>query len=141
MPFFALFRAVSGAANDPLNNNVLNDPPTNGGSRAGKFQAGAQDFMMRAFLRYCVDGIEFSPSFICDLVVSTAYLMVTTYLYVASAHSAPSTAQVIFIAVVVLVAQASKVALMFSLVRDRLSTANPLISQAKITPSWPSFRP
>lgn len=73
--------------------------------------------MIGAFLRYCVDEIEFSPSFICDLLVSIAYLTVTTYLYVASAHRAPSTEAVVFIAVVVLVAQASKVALMFSLVR------------------------
>jgi protein-S-isoprenylcysteine O-methyltransferase Ste14 len=93
-------------------------PANKTGSRtAGKCQADAQEFIMRTFLRYCIDEIEFSPSFICDLVVSIAYLVVTTYLYVASAHSAPSTAAVIFIAVVVLAAQATKVALMFSLVR------------------------
>ncbi len=72
---------------------------------------------MGAFLRYCVDEIEFSPSFICDLIVSTAYVAVTAYLYDASAHDAPSAGVIIFIAVVVLEAQAAKVALMFSLVR------------------------
>jgi protein-S-isoprenylcysteine O-methyltransferase Ste14 len=72
---------------------------------------------MGAFLRYCVDEIEFSPSFICDLIVSTAYVAVTAYLFDASAHEAPSAGVIIFIAVVVLEAQAAKVALMFSLVR------------------------
>ncbi len=72
---------------------------------------------MGAFLRYCADKIEFSPSFICDLVVSIAYIAVTTLLYVASAYTAPSTEAVIFIAVIVLEAQATKVALMFSLDR------------------------
>lgn len=70
-----------------------------------------------AALRYHFGEIEFSPSFICDFVVSTAYLLVTTYLYVASAFTAPSTEAMIFIAVIVLEAQATKVALMFSLVR------------------------
>jgi protein-S-isoprenylcysteine O-methyltransferase Ste14 len=71
---------------------------------------------MAAF-RYHFGEIEFSPSFICDLVVSTAYLLVTTYLYLASRFTAPSTEAMIFIAVIVLEAQAVKVALMFSLVR------------------------
>jgi protein-S-isoprenylcysteine O-methyltransferase Ste14 len=61
--------------------------------------------------------IEFSPSFVCDLTVSLAYVLVTAYLFVASAHTAPSTEAVIFIAVIVLEAQATKVALMFSLDR------------------------
>jgi protein-S-isoprenylcysteine O-methyltransferase Ste14 len=61
--------------------------------------------------------VEFSPSFVCDLVVSLAYVLLTAYLFVASAHTAPSTEAVIFIAVIVLEAQATKVALMFSLDR------------------------
>jgi protein-S-isoprenylcysteine O-methyltransferase Ste14 len=72
-------------------------------------------FMIGGFLRYCIEKIEFSPSFISDLVINTAYVLVTAYLYVASAHVAPSTEAVIFIAVIVLEAQAVKVVLMFSL--------------------------
>lgn len=72
---------------------------------------------MGAFLRHCFGEIEFSPSFICDLVINTAYVAVTAYLFDASAHEAPSAGVIIFIAVVVLEAQAAKVALMFSLVR------------------------
>jgi protein-S-isoprenylcysteine O-methyltransferase Ste14 len=73
--------------------------------------------MMVAFLRYCAGKIEFSPSFISDCAVSSAYVLVTAFLYVASAHTAPTTEAVIFIAVIVLEAQATKVALMFSLDR------------------------
>jgi protein-S-isoprenylcysteine O-methyltransferase Ste14 len=72
---------------------------------------------MVAFLRYCADKIEFSPSFRSDCAVSFAYVLVTAFLYVASAHAAPTTEAVIFIAVIVLEAQAIKVALMFSLDR------------------------
>jgi len=72
---------------------------------------------MGAWLRYCADKIEFSPSFVCDLSISLVYVLATAYLFVASAHTAPSTEAVIFIAVIVLEAQATKVALMFSLDR------------------------
>jgi protein-S-isoprenylcysteine O-methyltransferase Ste14 len=73
--------------------------------------------MMNAFRRYCADQIEFSPSFISDCAISFVYVLVTAFLYVASAHKAPTTEAVIFIAVIVLEAQATKVALMFSLDR------------------------
>ena len=73
--------------------------------------------MMVAFLRYCFGKIEFSPSFISDCAISFAYVLVTAFLYVASAHTAPTTEAVIFISVIVLEAQATKVALMFSLNR------------------------
>ena len=66
-------------------------------------------------LRYHAGQIEFSPSFISDLAISLAYVLVTSYFFVASAHTAPSTAAVILIAVIVLAAQATKVALMLSL--------------------------
>ncbi len=68
-------------------------------------------------LRYCADKIEFSPSFISDCAISFAYLLVTAFLYVASTRTAPTTEAVIFISVIVLEAQATKVALMFSLER------------------------
>src|SRR5436305_8398881 len=74
-------------------------------------------FLMGALLRYCADKIQFSPSFVCDLSISLVYVLVTAYLFVASAHTAPSTEAVIFIADIVLEAQATKVALMFSLDR------------------------
>ena len=72
---------------------------------------------MGGFLRYCADKIEFSPSFICDSVVNAAYVAITAYLYVASARAAAGVGAIIFIAVVVLGAQAAKVVLMFSLDR------------------------
>ena len=71
---------------------------------------------MGAFSRYW-GRIEFSPSFISDLVFSLLYILVTTHLYVASYRAAPSRDAIAFIALVVLVAQAAKVALMFSLDR------------------------
>jgi protein-S-isoprenylcysteine O-methyltransferase Ste14 len=93
---------------------------------------------MGAFLRYCADKIEFSPSFISDCAVSFAYVLVTAFLYVASAHTAPTTEAVIFIAVVVLEAQATKVALMFSLDR-RGGDAGSGQSHALVTDGLYSF--
>ena len=66
-------------------------------------------------LRYCAGKIEFSPSFVSDLVISLTYVLVTAYFFVISAHTAPSTEAVILIAVIVLEAQATKVGLMLSL--------------------------
>ena len=66
-------------------------------------------------LRDYAGKIEFSPSFVSDLVISLTYVLVTAYFFVVSAHTAPSTEAVILIAVVVLQAQAAKVALMLSL--------------------------
>jgi len=71
--------------------------------------------MIGGLLRYCITKIEFSPSFLSDLLISTAYVLLTAYLYVASAHVAPSTEAVIFIAFIALEAQTTKVVLMFSL--------------------------
>src|SRR5262249_9556612 len=71
---------------------------------------------MGAFLRYW-GRIEFSPSFIAVVVFQTLYVAVTTYLFVASYRVAPSPDAIALIAFIVLVAQAAKVALMFSLDR------------------------
>jgi protein-S-isoprenylcysteine O-methyltransferase Ste14 len=93
---------------------------------------------MGAFLRYCAGKIEFSPSFISDCAVSFAYVLVTAFLYVTSSRTAPTTEAMIFIAVIVLEAQATKVALMFSLDR-RGGDAGSGQSHALVTDGLYSF--
>ena len=66
-----------------------------------------------ALLRSCAEKIEFSPSFVCDFVVSIAFVIATGYSV--SADAGPTIVGIIFVTVVVLCAQAAKVALMFSL--------------------------
>src|SRR5579864_4328034 len=107
-------------------------------SQAGIGSATRRGASMGAFLRYCADKIEFSPSFISDCAISVAYVLVTAFLYVASAHTAPTTDAVIFIAVIVLEAQATKVALMFSLDR-RGGDAGSGQSHALVTDGLYSF--
>jgi protein-S-isoprenylcysteine O-methyltransferase Ste14 len=65
------------------------------------------------FVQYCAEKVECSPSFVCDLVISSALFVVTFYLYIASGKTAPSTFAMIVIAAIVLCTQALKVALMF----------------------------
>src|ERR1700687_5842239 len=72
-------------------------------------------FKTGALLRHCAEKIEFSASFICDFAVSSAFVVLTAYLYVVSAHAAPTIAEIVVIAVVMLFQKAAKVMLMFSL--------------------------
>jgi len=72
-------------------------------------------FKIGALLRYCGEKIEFSGAFLCDVIASVAYVIATVYLYNVFAKTAPTTAEIEFIAVVVLCAQAAKVVFMFSL--------------------------
>ena len=72
-------------------------------------------FKIGALLRYCGEKIEFSGAFLCDFIASVTYVIATVYLYIVSAKSAPTIAEIEFIAVVVLCAQVAKVVIMLSL--------------------------
>lgn len=68
---------------------------------------------MGALFQYCAEKIEFSLSFVCDLVINGALFSATVYLYISSGQTAPTTFAIVVISVIVLCVQATKIALMF----------------------------
>src|SRR3974390_2309874 len=88
--------AVCDAANHPLSTAGLSGRcSTDVAAASWDDRPERRGFMMSTFRRYCAEKIECSPSFISDCAVSFAYVLVTSFLYVASAHTAPTTEAVI----------------------------------------------
>lgn len=72
---------------------------------------------VKAVLRACSQQIEFSTIFKCELIVTTAYVAMTGYLYAISAQTVPTLGEIGFLAFVVLCAQIAKIMFMLSLDR------------------------
>ncbi len=74
-------------------------------------------FQVRALLGYCGEKIEFSPIFILDFISAMAYVIATVYLFYMSPRTVHAIGEIKLIAIIVLGANFTKIALLLLIER------------------------